>query len=199
MEELMRMIFGFLTAAAGVYSILIFIRIIISWFGGSVYGKPVDILNAVTDPYLDWWKRTLNLRIGFLDFSVLAAIAFISVLQSVFFSLSRYEMITLGRILAIVLMSFWNVVSFILGFCFLVIVLRLIAYLTSRNIYSPFWQAVDSVSQPVLYRLNRIMFGNKIAGYLKGIILSLLLLAVIMIGGKIVMPLFASVLFRLPI
>jgi len=195
----MRMIFGLLTAAAGIYSILIFIRIIISWFGGSVYGKPVDILSAVTDPYLDWWRRALNLRIGFLDFSVLAAIAFISVLQSVFFSLSRYERITLGNILAVVLMSFWNVVSFILGFCFLVIVLRLIAYLTSRDIYSPFWQAVDSISQPVLYRLNRIIFGNKIAGYLKGIILSLLLLAVIIAGGKIVMPLLASLLSRLPL
>jgi len=195
----MRLIFGFLTAAAGIYSILIFIRIIISWFGGSLYGKPVDILCAITDPYLDWWKRKLNLRIGFLDFSVVAAIAFISVVQSVFFSLSRYERVSLGNILAVVLLSFWNVVSFILGFCFVVIVLRLIAYLTSRNIYSPFWQAVDSVSQPVLYRLNRIIFGNKIAGYLKGILLSLLLLAVIIAGGKIVMPLLASLLARLPI
>jgi len=199
MEEIMRLIFGFLTAAAGIYSILIFIRIIISWFGGSLYGKPVDILCAITDPYLDWWKRKLNLRIGFLDFSVVAAIAFISVVQSVFFSLSRYERVSLGNILAVVLLSFWNVVSFILGFCFVVIVLRLIAYLTSRNIYSPFWQAVDSVSQPVLYRLNRIIFGNKIAGYLKGILLSLLLLAVIIAGGKIVMPLLASLLARLPI
>jgi len=195
----MRMVFGFLTAAAGIYSILIFIRIVISWFGGSVYGKPVDILYAVTDPYLDWWKRNLNLRIGFLDFSVVAAIAFISVLQSVFFSLSRYETITLGNILAVVLLSFWNVMSFILGFCFLVIVLRLIAYLTSRDIYSPFWQAVDSISQPVLYRLNRIIFGNKIAGYLKGVLLSLLLLAVIIAGGKIVMPMLASLLSRLPL
>ena len=194
----MQFIFSFIAAAAVVYSLLIFIRIIISWLGGAVTGKPVNFLTRVTDPYLDWWRRTLNLRLGFLDLSPVAAIAALSLVQSIFGTLSRFDRITIGNILAIVLMSFWSVVSFLLGFCLLIIILRLIAYITNRNVYASFWQAIDTISQPLLYRINRIIFGRRIPGYLKGIITSLFLLAAIWIGGKYAMPRLARLLFRLP-
>jgi len=195
----MRLIFGFLAAAAGIYSILLLIRILISWFGNFAYSKPVDMLSRVTDPYLDWWRRHFNIRIGFLDFSALVGIAALSLLQNMLYSLSHSVKITVGYFLAVVLFSVWNIVSFILGFCLIVIILRMIAYLTNRDIYSPFWQVIDSISQPVLYRLNRIFFGNRIANYLKGIVLSILSLGAIWIGGKIAVPILARLLAGLPL
>jgi len=191
-------VFGFLAAAAGIYSLLIFIRIIISWFGGAVTGKPVDFLTRLTDPYLDWWRRTLNLRLGFLDLSPVAGIAALSLVQSIFGTLSRFERITAGNILAIVLLSMWSVVSFITGFCLIIVILRLIAYITNRNIYGSFWQVIDTISQPLLYRINRIIFGRRIPGYLKGVITSSLLLAAIWIGGKCAVPQVAKLLSKLP-
>ncbi|MDR3020729.1 MAG: YggT family protein, partial [Treponema sp.] len=152
----------------------------------------------ITDPYLDWWRRKLNLRVGQLDFSVVAAIAALSMARSIFYSFAQYEKVTLGIILAIVLLSIWSVISFILGFFIVVLVLRLIAYLTNRNIYGTFWQIIDSISQPVLYRLNRIIFGNKIGSFLKGIVLSILMLAAIRIGVGFIIPHITGFLSGLP-
>jgi len=200
MEEMMHLIFSILAAAAAIYSILILIRVILSWFGNFVAGgKIADFLFQVTDPYLNWWRRNFNIRIGFLDFSVVAAIAFLSLIQILFYSISRFERITVGYILVVVLMTVWNVISFILMFCIVIVTLRLIAYLANFNIYSPFWRAVDSISQPLLYRINRIFFGNRIVNYLKGIIISLIVLAVFWAGGKFLIPVITGLLLKIPV
>lgn len=195
----MQMIFGLLAAAVGIYSVLILIRIIISWFGSFASSKPVDLLCSITDPYLNWWQNKFSIRIGFLDFSAVLAIVSLSLIQNILYSLASYNRITIGYLLAILLMSLWSVFSFILGFCIIIIILRLIAYLTNRNIYSPFWQAIDSVSQPLLYRMNRIFYGKRIGSYLNGIIFSLALLTVVWIGGGYVFPKIARLLSSLPL
>jgi len=199
MEELMRAIFSFLAFAAGIYSILIFVRIIISWFAGNVFGKPAEILKKITDPYLNWWRKNLKLQFGSLDFSAVAAIVFLSLLQNILFTLSVSQMITIGLILAQILLSLWTIITFIIGFIMVIIILRLFAYLTNRNIYSNFWRVIDSIYQPLMYRMNRIIFGNKIAGFMKGMIISLLLLALLMFGGRIIINLIAGFLARLPV
>ena len=199
LEEIMQMIFGLLAAAVGIYSVLILIRIIISWFGSFASSKPVDLLCSITDPYLNWWQNKFSIRIGFLDFSAVLAIVSLSLIQNILYSLASYNRITIGYLLAILLMSLWSVFSFILGFCIIIIILRLIAYLTNRNIYSPFWQAIDAVSQPLLYRMNRIFYGKRIGSYLNGIIFSLALLTVVWIGGGYVFPKIARLLSSLPL
>ena len=194
----MKLLFNLIAAAASIYSLLIFVRIIISWMRGAVSGKPVQLLNSITDPYLEWWRNALNLRIGPMDLSPVAALAFLSVIQSIFSNLSRFERVTLGRLLAVVILSTWSVLSFILGFCLIVIILRLIAHLTNRNMLNPFWKVVDNISQPVLYRTNRIVFGDSIQGYVKGIAVCLVMLAVIRFGGGYVIHLFAGLMAGLP-
>jgi len=195
----MRAIFSILASAAGIYSIMIFIRIILSWFGNSPGGKPIELLKSATDPYLDWWRRSINLRIGSLDFSAVAAIAGLSLIQNIFNALSRYQRFTLGSFLAIVLQSVWNIASFIIFFCIVVIILRLIAYLTNRDTYSPFWKMVDSISQPLLYQIKRIIFGKRIVNYLNGIVVSLLALAAVLVAGRFIVLLVSGFLYRLPI
>ncbi|MCL2758858.1 MAG: YggT family protein [Treponema sp.] len=196
---MMQFIFRILAAAAGIYSLLIFIRIIISWFGGFISGKPVEILNKITDPYLDWFRKKLNIRVGFLDFSVVVAIVSLSLIQNILLTLSVSERMTIGFLLAEVILSLWRIISFILTFLIVVIVLRAIAYLTNRNIYSPFWSIVDSISQPIMYRMNRLFFGDKIGGYLKGILFSLILLAVILFAGRFIIKLIAGLLYSFPL
>jgi len=195
----MRFILNILAAAAGIYSVLILIRIILTWFGNFVSGKPVDILKRITDPYLDWWRKNLKLQVGNLDFSVIAAIVFLSLIQYILFTLSVSDGMSLGHILAVTLLSIWRIISFIIIFFMVVIILRLIAYLTSRNVYSPFWGAVDSISQPVMYKMNRFIYGKKIGGYLQGIIITLIIFAVLLVGGRFLMNYLASLLVKLPV
>ena len=199
MEEVMLRIISILAAVVSLYSILIFIRIIISWFAGAVDSRPVELLCRITDPYIDWWRKMLNLRLGFLDLSPIAGIAALSVLRSILYTISRYERISIGSILALVLMAVWSIASFILGFCVIVLVLRIFAFLTNRDMYTPFWKIVESIAQPLLYKTNRLIFGNRIGSYLKGIIISTLILTAIWIGGGFLMPLIANLLFKLPL
>ena len=195
----MQLIFGALATVVSIYSLLILIRIILSWFGNSVYGRPVDILNRITDPYLDWWRKKLNLRVGILDLSAVAGIVALSVLQNIFYRISLFGSISLGIILAVIITAAWSVVSFILGFFIIVLIIRLIGYLINANTFSSFWQIVDSISQPVLYKLNCIMFGKRISNYLTGIILSIIVLAVLLTGGNIFVPRLAGLVSNIPV
>jgi len=195
----MQLILRVLAVLTGIYSLLLFIRILFSWFGEMVSGKPVELIKSITDPYLDWWRKNLNLRIGMMDFSPIAAIVCLSLLQNILFTLSISERMNLGFILAQILLSIWNIISFIIGFFIVIIILRAIAYLTNQNIYSPFWRIIDNIYQPLMYRMNRIIFGNRIGSYVKGMIISLLILAVIMAAGFILTNFLAGLLYRLPI
>ena len=199
----MRLILNLLTSVLSIYSLLIFIRIIISWFGSTAFGsidssKPASFLSRITDPYLDWWRRTLNLRFGVLDLSPIAAIAALSIVRSVVFRLSAAGMITIGNVLAIILVSLWSVAGFVLGFFVIVFILRIIAFVTNRDIYSPFWRTIDTITQPVLYKLNRIFFRNKISNFLKSLIFSTLAFAALWAGGGFLIPVIAAMLTRLP-
>jgi YggT family protein len=184
---------------AALYSLLILIRVMLTWFSGARYGKPVELLSKVTDPYLDWWRDTLRLRAGFLDLSPIAAMAALSLAQSIFSTIARYGRISLGIILAIVLSALWSALSFILGFCLIILVLRLIAFMTNRDIYGVFWRIIDTISQPLLYRINRIIFGKRLVNYLTGIIAAIAVLAAIWIGGRFAVRLLAGLLLRLPV
>jgi YggT family protein len=147
----MQQIFTFLAALAGIYSLLIIIRIILSWFSGTgdtagtASARTPDILYRITDPYLDWWRRSLKLRVGYIDLSPVVAIVFLSVVQRILHSFATSQQITLGGIIDILLSAAWSIATFILGFFFIVLLLRLIAYLTKRNIYSPFWQMIETI------------------------------------------------------
>jgi YggT family protein len=188
-----------LSSVTGIYIFLIFIRILFTWFSGVSYGKPVEILKRITDPYLNWFRRFSFLRVGFIDLSPIAAMMVLSVINNIFFTLSRYGSISLGIILAMILSALWSAFSFMLGFFIVILALRLFAYLTRRNIYSPFWKIIDGISQPLLYRVNRIIFRRRLVNYLTGIILSLAVLLVLMAGMRFLIARITLLLVRLPL
>ena len=64
MQQVMR----FISGALSVYMILIFIRVLMTWFQGANYGRAMEILRSVTDPYLYWFRRFPFLRAGSMDF-----------------------------------------------------------------------------------------------------------------------------------
>jgi YggT family protein len=198
MEGTMQIIFGILTALLGLYSLLIIIRIILTWFSGGEFGKPMEILARITDPYLDWWRRRLNLRAGYLDLSPVVAMAALSVAQTICSAIAQTGRFTLGLLLAVCLSALWSAVSFLLGFCIVVLILRLFAYLINADMFGMFWRVIDSISRPLLYRISRILFGNRIIRYSTSIIISIFVLTALWIGGKIVIQFVSRLLYRFP-
>ncbi|MDR2630938.1 MAG: YggT family protein [Spirochaetaceae bacterium] len=182
-----------------IYTLLIFIRILLTWFSGTRYGKPYNILCALTDPYLNWFRRFSFLQTRVFDLSPIAALAVLSLANNVFTTLGNYGSITAGIILALALSALWSAASFLLGFFILILVLRLFAYLTNRNIYGPFWQIIDVISQPVLYRINRIIFRKRLVNYLTGLLSSLGILVLLRIGLGIILNRVLTLLITLPL
>jgi YggT family protein len=194
----MQFLLNILSGIISLYMILIFIRIMLTWFSGAHFGGAAHFLGSITDPYLDWFRRFPFLRVANLDLSPIVALAILSVVNNVFLTLGRYGHITLGIVLSMVISVVWSVVSFILGFFIIVLALRLIAYLASRNVYGGFWRIIDSVSQPILYRINRLIFGKRLVRYITGIITSIGVLLILRVGLELLVGQGLKLLIQLP-
>ncbi|MDR0389419.1 MAG: YggT family protein [Spirochaetaceae bacterium] len=208
----MNVVFNVIGSLIGFYMILIFIRVMLSWFsqgfrgsyprfGGyqreTSYGKPYEILCALCDPYLNWFRRFKIFRLGALDFSPVAALAFLSVLNTLLATLARFGRISLGIILSVLLGVIWSALSFFIGFALLLLVLRFIAYMTRSTSF--FWLTVERLSEPIIYRVNRIIFRSRIVHYLTSLITSAVLLAVLWIALRMLISFARVLLLRLPI
>ena len=197
----MRFVFELLSGFCSVYSIIIIMRIILSWFGGGYdrgFGRVEKLLIGITDPYLNWFRRIRFLRIGFIDFSPVVAIVILSIFNRLFSILAVYGRISTGLLLAIVVELIWSVFSFFLGFCLLILVLKLIAHLGNRSSYGRFWGTIDSLARPIIYKINRILFGGRIINYLTSILVSIVVFIVFWAVGYFVIKFAEIYLMRLP-
>ncbi|MDR1352172.1 MAG: YggT family protein [Treponema sp.] len=201
----MRTLMNILGGATSLYMIVIFVRVLLTWFSGANYGRPVEFLRRITDPYINWFSRFRVFRVGNLDLSPIAALAVLSIAGNIFATLGRYGTITLGLILAMIVSALWSAVSFILVFFLIILVLRFIAYLSRQNVYGArgalgaFWRIIDSLSQPVTYRINRIIFKNRLVRYHTGLLTSIAVLAALRIGLEFLVKLGIGLLSRLPV
>ncbi|MCL2192640.1 MAG: YggT family protein [Treponema sp.] len=186
----MTAIFGFLSSVLGIYTMLLVARIILTWFGNNQNNQRsgiVRFLSRVTDPYLDWWRNRFNFRVGFLDLTPIVAMAALHVLQGIFSTIATQGNISLGIILAIIISSVWSMLSFIIGFCIIVLVARLVGYFMNKEMIGPFWTIVDSISRPLLFRVTRLIFRDRIINFVTSIVISIaLLVALWAVGGAVI-------------
>jgi YggT family protein len=189
-----------LSGVLNIFSLLIFIRIILSWFGGGGgLGKPFHLLCGITDPYLNYFRRFRILRAGGIDFSPIAALAVLSIVNNVVATIARFGRISIGIILALSLGILWSAASFIAGFLILVLTLRLIAYIISANVYTPFWQVIDTFAAPVQFRISRIFFRGRIVHYLTGLIISIAFLLILVIALGVLTGILENLFIKMPI
>jgi len=193
----MRQILYFLSILVSVYMMIMVVRIILTWFRGSV--RIPEILARITDPYLNWFRQFKFLRIGYLDISPVAALAVLTILNQALAILAGYGTISIGIILAMILRVIWSIISFFIIIIIVILGLRLFAYLTNQNTYSAFWRTIDTISQPVLYRINRIIFKNRIANFRTSIFISVGILIAVYFILRITVSMLIGLLFILPV
>ncbi len=104
-------LFRLLQAVALVYLVLVALRIIVTWFRGAEHSAPTELLARVTDPYLRWFRRLRFLQIGVLDFSPAAAVLTLIVAGNLLQRLAASQRVTVGIILAQVLLVTWSAAS----------------------------------------------------------------------------------------
>ncbi|MCL2930350.1 MAG: YggT family protein [Trichodesmium sp. St2_bin6] len=74
MSDSIRILVGTLTTFINIYLLLMFIRILLSWFPNiNWYDPPFSVLSQLTDPYLNIFRSVIP-PLGGIDFSPIIAI-----------------------------------------------------------------------------------------------------------------------------
>jgi YggT family protein len=182
-----------------VYMFVCLARVVMSWLPGLDAGAGGRLIAAAADPYLNLFRRIKPLAAGAFDFSPIAALAVLAIANDLLARIHNAMRITLGYVLGMILGAAWSAVAFLLSFLAVCAVIRLVAYAAHWNSLHPLWRVVDSMLNPVLYRINRIVYRGRIVNYLQGLITGLVVLAVLYFGGAQLVRLAVGLLVRLPV
>jgi len=187
-----------LGAAVSVYMLACAARILMSWLPELGAARAGALLARAVDPYLGWFRRFPFLSAGKFDFSPIAAVAVLAVLNRILATLAYAGSISVGVVLGLLLGAAWSAVAFLLGFLALCALARIVAYAARWNSLHPLWRAIDEMLNPVLYRITRIIYRNRIVHYLQGLVTGLVILAALRAAGDELVRLLARLLARLP-
>jgi YggT family protein len=142
-----------ISAAFSIYMIAIVVRVVMTWFGGAQYGRVMEYLSRVTDPYLEFFRRMGVFRLGHIDFSPVIAIISLSILSNVALQIGYTARVSVGYILAIILDSLADAAGFFL-FIFMVLAgIRAVALMAGANTTNRFWMMLDQLLEPLSFRL----------------------------------------------
>ena len=177
-----------LSAILSIYTLIIIVRIMMSWFHGPGGGdRTLGFLSRITDPYLDYFRRFPFLRIGNLDFSPVAALIVLSVAGNILNSVAAFGRVTLGLVLALIVAALWSAAAFFLGLFLVLIVIRALGLILRINSASPFWRTLDMMLNPVLFPITDKVLGGRRGSYMSGLFTGgAVLLAMRIFGGFVV-------------
>lgn len=187
-----------LNAVVIIYVFLCSVRVLMSWVPTLGGGRGGQLLARATDPYLGVFRRFRVLSSGAFDFSPIAAIALLVVVNGLLTEISYERVITVGLVLALLVSAAWSAVGFLISFFAVCALLRLLAYAARWNSLHPFWMVIDSILNPALFRINRLIYRGRIVNYLQGLITGFIVLLFLRAGGGALVSLIIRSLERLP-
>ena len=190
---------GLLSSVVSIYMMIVFFRVLLTWFSWMGGGSLQNMLAKITDPYLNWFRRFTFLKVGFMDLSPIAALAVLSLLNRVLANLAAHGSISFGIILAMISQMLWSAVSFLLGFLIIVCILRLVAHLGRFNTYHQFWRVIDAIYQPVSYRINSVIFKDRIVNITNSCLVAIACLGISFIVLRFIMRFVSGMFERLPV
>lgn len=196
---ILSLIFRVLSAAVSIYMLVCLARVFMTWVPGAGSGRPAEILAALVDPYFAWFRRFSFLRKGPVDFSPVAALSVLAVLNNALTTVAFTGRISLGIVLGMILSAFWSAIAFVLLFLAVAALVRLLAYAARWNSLHPIFRVLDALLNPVLYRVNRLVYRDRIVNYLQGLLTGIALLGLLWLGGGALVEFLVRLLARLPV
>ena len=153
----------FLARLLNVYSILIWVRIILSW----IFPNPsrqhwIYWIGRIVDPYLKAFQNKTSV-IGRLDFSPILAVGTLYVVESILQYYGYYGTITLSMFLYVFLAAFWNYgLSIYFWILFFALVFKTIASFSRSPQMWGMADGIGSAARPVTdfvrsFAKNRIL------------------------------------------
>ncbi len=190
--------------AALLVNVFIFLcaaRVILGWFSfpSSYRMGPIErALGLACDWYFRLFSRISLLRRGPFDFSPSFAILCLVLVSAVLNMLSALGRIAFGPLAGLILTALWSIFAFLLVILIILLVVRLAAFALRLNTFGAFLKAVEAVSDPVLFRIKRIVFGKRIVRYWLGLLTAILVLGTLWLLGSLVTGYARTLLESLP-
>lgn len=188
MNELLRNIALFLSFAIGIYNILIWIRIIFTWFrapGLNFESPMVHTLAKIVDPYLNLFKGFSFMKTKNIDFTPLLAFAFLSIAKSLLELFGTSGTLPLGISLALIVKTLY---SYLISPFFLILIILLIIRLVlcyKRNPHTvAISRAIESIIGSLLNWVQKNIYGSKLIANRTLIITTLILTLVIFFAAR---------------
>lgn len=192
---------SFAAALISLYSLLIWIRIILTWVrlpNQSRENPLTHYLSKIVDPYLSWFKGITALKRSNLDLTPLVAVAVLSVVQSVLRLFGSYGKITLSMILALILNTFWSfLISPILWFIMALLAIRLyFCYKRGPNTLA-YIRMLDSLVSGVMNWVQRLLYKDKAIHDRQLVLSSLIFFIAVYFASSALLKLAVTALMRL--
>lgn len=188
---------SFIASILGIYSTVLIIRIIISWFrvlNGRNGWRTSDqqpsalenidtILGKICDPYLNLFRGAKGLRRGNMDFTPLLAFVILNLVRSILSLIGEATSFTLWTILAIIVNGLWSsMFSFLLILLIILLIVRLVIG-NSRNPSSNNWiNTIDPLIDSPVSFVYRLFYNKRKVDDQKVVITALIFYVVLYIG-----------------
>jgi YggT family protein len=180
------------------YLFLLSMRIVLSWFSGTPGGKPWDLLKRATDPYLGLFYRLRFLRRGMVDFTPVVAVLALVVVLDLVGEMIRAGRLSVGVTLSSILLAAWSGAGFLLLLFLAIGVLRAIPLVFRALPGATLWKTLDLLVQPLVAGVSRLLHLEGRASYAQRLLITLGLLLVAWLLGRIAIVRLAALLRQLP-
>lgn len=171
-------ILSLISLLVSVYTLLLFVRVILTWVPSMEYSKFGRFLAEICDPFLNIFKKVRFLRAGNIDFTPMLAIGSLVIVSSVLQSIINSRRISVGVIVASVINLCWSVISTVFVVFIVVVLIRLIVNFLNKDTDSQIWVQLDKMISPVAYHLSNMIFPKKYIKYQTVLIVTLIALVV---------------------
>ena len=192
-------LFQLLASVISLYTMLCFVRVLLTWIPGAQYSTFGRILSSLCDPYLNLFRGLRFLRMGMFDLSPAVALCVLIAASSILGNLAAARSFTLGGLLAIVLYLVWSVVSSILGFLILLLIVRLIVLLMRKDGYGSIWDSLDRTLNPIVFRMTSIFTRGRPTPYKNALIFATVTAVALWIALRVVINILIGICQGLPI
>lgn len=148
------------------YNLLIWIRILLSWFGSMSHINQSAILiylKKIVDPYLNLFRNVKILKTQNIDFTPLLAFALLSIIQSILTLFGTTGEISLYIIVALILNTLWSYLlsPFFFIFTAIIIIRLVLCYKRSPNTIN-FIRSLERIIGGYLNWVQKVFFFGKI-------------------------------------
>ena len=209
---------SFLAGLLGIYSFLIFIRIIFSWAvliiqrnrnynynegtgqqNGQSFVETADsILGKICDPYLNLFRGAKGLRRSAVDFTPLLALVVLNLAKSILRIFSQTGEITIWIIIAVIVDGLWSsFVSLLLFILIVLLIIRLIAGRSSGYRATGAVNTLDSILDGPVGFVYRLFFKGRQISDQKLVAVSLVFYGVLLMAGSWLVRLFCNFLITI--